>query len=85
LAGANPAIFMSRMLHYFPKHFQWLSASAGNSTRHARDMNALTSDKLEGRLAALELALVIALEGRAFSLAAQQIVSQETKPKGLAS
>jgi hypothetical protein len=39
----------------------------------------MAPDELEGRLAALELALVIALGGRPFnSLAAQQIVSQET-------
>jgi len=50
----------------------------------ARTRRALTPDELEGRLAALELALVIALEGRPFSsLAAQQIVSQETIEGGL--
>jgi len=44
-----------------------------------RSSRALTPGELEGRLAALEVALVIALEGRPFSgLAAQHIVSQET-------
>jgi hypothetical protein len=43
----------------------------------ARKREALAPDELEGRLAALELALVIALKGRRLgSLAAQQLVSQ---------
>jgi hypothetical protein len=38
LAGANPVIFMSRMLHYFPQCFQWLPLAPGGSTQHERDM-----------------------------------------------
>jgi hypothetical protein len=38
LAGAIPAIFMSRMLHYFPKHFQWPPLAPGSSMQHECDM-----------------------------------------------
>jgi hypothetical protein len=70
---------MSRMLQNIPKHLQWSLESVGNSTRHARDMSALTSDELDGRLAALELALVIALEGRRLNPEyARAAVEQET-------
>jgi hypothetical protein len=41
LTGSNPAIFMSRMLHYFPKQFQWPPLAPGGSTQHERDMERL--------------------------------------------
>ena len=41
LAGAIPAIFMSHMLHYFLKQFQWLPLAPGGSMQHECDMDAV--------------------------------------------
>jgi len=35
---------MSRMLHYFLKHFQWPPIAPGGSTQHERDMEGIDLD-----------------------------------------